>query len=205
MFTILDIIKCPRSITPSKYFYIIEVGRAGVLHVTRNSPYFITGKLTLRAKKGGEYPYGLLKMIDYVFGPDNNTIEVCSGNLTSKDAKFRVDKRPETKPDLIDDAQYLSKLTKKEELPKKLFTRWRCDPPYNEHTANNMYKTSCPDTTKLLSAGSKVVVTGSLMFLLLGNVNKQHCPSNVKRVGWIPISMMPNNEVRALHIYIKEK
>ena len=44
---------------------------------------------------------------------------------------------------------------------------------------------------------------GSLMFLLLGPVNYQICPQGVKRVGWIGITVVPNNELRTLNIYYK--
>ena len=40
----------------------------------------------------------------------------------------------------------------------------------------------------------------SLMFLLLGPQNYQKCPAGIRRIGWIPISIIPNNELRALHI-----
>ena len=41
------------------------------------------------------------------------------------------------------------------------------------------------------------------MFLLLGPQNYQICPPGVKRIGWIAITVVPNNELRALHIFLK--
>ena len=48
------------------------------------------------------------------------------------------------------------------------------------------------------------VLSGVLMFLLLGQQNFQWCPAGVKRIGWIPTTIIQNNELRALHIYYKE-
>jgi hypothetical protein len=41
------------------------------------------------------------------------------------------------------------------------------------------------------------------MFLLLGPQNYQWHPKGVKRIGWIAITVVPNNEVRALNIFYK--
>jgi hypothetical protein len=71
----------------------------------------------MRGTKGGKYPYKYLKMIDNVFGKDQNTIEVCSGSGNC----FSVDINPETKPDLVDDGQKL------ESIPSSKFSRWRYD------------------------------------------------------------------------------
>ena len=105
---------------------------------------------------------------------------------------------PDHKPDIVDDAQVLSK------VESNRFNRWRCDPPYNEETAKTMYGTKVPDTLRMLEAGARVCKSKSLMFLLLGPQNYQKCPAGIRRIGWIPISIIPNNELRALHIYYKE-
>ena len=77
------------------------------------------------------------------------------------------------------------------------FDRWRCDPPYNSQTAKGMYGTGLPVTSKLLKAGARVCKPGSLMFLLLGPQNYQICPTGVKRIGYVNITVVPNNEIRA--------
>lgn len=166
----------------------------------------------MRGKNGGRYPYRYLDMIDTIFGLEENIIEVCSGNLkgrqittpaAEKDSSsvqlscFTVDINPDMKPDLVADGQKL------DGIPNGKFCRWRCDPPYNAQTAKSMYGTERPSTGKLLKAGARVCKTGSLMFLLLGPQNYQICPRGVKRIGWIPISIVPNNELRALHIFYK--
>jgi hypothetical protein len=110
---------------------------------------------------------------------------------------FTVDINPETKPDLTDDAQTLAG------VPDNKFNRWRCDPPYNQNTAQKMYGTNLPITTKLLKAGARVCKVGSLMFLLLGPQNYQWCPLGVKRIGLILITIVPNSELRALNIFYK--
>ena len=74
---------------------------------------------------------------------------------------------------------------------------------YNDRTAKEMYGTSLPAPIKLLQAGARVSKVGSLMFLLLGPKNYQICPQGVKRIGWIGLTVVPNNEVRSLSVYYK--
>ncbi len=66
-----------------------------------------------------------------------------------------------------------------------------------------MYGTDLPLTSKLLKAGARVCKPGSLLFLLLGPQNYQICPIGVKRLGWIAITVVLNNEIRCLNIYYK--
>jgi hypothetical protein len=165
----------------------------GIIYVINN---FISGHLRLLGKGGGAYPHKYLEMIDSVFGKDDNTIEVCAGMNTVKDA-VTVDIRLSTNPHVLDDAQKLSRV-------KEKFTRWRCDPPYNAKTAKEMYGTAMPSYIKLLKAGARVIEPGSLMFLLC-TTNYQHHPEGVKRIGLILITIVPNNEIRALNIYLKLK
>ena len=47
-------------------------------------------------------------MIDMLFGKEDNTIEVCSGNV--KEDYFTVDINTETKPDLVSDGQKLESI-----------------------------------------------------------------------------------------------
>ena len=135
-------------------------------------------------------------MIERIFGPEENTIEVCSHNSQFPKA-LTVDINPGNKPDVIDDAQFLSK------IESNSFNRWRCDPPYNSATAYNMYNTKLPVTSKLLEAGARVCRVNSLLFLLLGPQNYQWAPIGVKRIGWVAITVVPNNELRPLHIFHK--
>lgn len=169
---------------------------SGVLYVTANSPHFISGQIRLRGKDLGRYPYNYLEMIDNIFGGVENTIEVCSGSMNSESC-FTVDINPNMKPSLVDDGQKLYKVADAQ------FDRWRCDPPYNLATAEKMYGTGLPNTGRLLKAGARVCKVGSLMFLLLGPKNYQMCPPGVQRIGWITMSIIPNNELRTLHIFHK--
>ena len=189
---ILDLIKCE---TFKAYEYVVmeATPATGILYVTENSPHFISGHIRMRGRDGGRYPFNYLEMIDNIFGKEPNTIEVCSDDVTGC---FTVDIAP-TNPTVMDDAQYLNK------IESDRFNRWRCDPPYNEATAKKMYGTDLPSTAKLLKAGARVCKSGSLMFLLLGPQNYQACPNGVKRIGWIAITVVPNNEIRALHIFYK--
>jgi hypothetical protein len=139
-------------------------------------------------------------MIDKLFGANDNTIEVCSrtvkGQNQGNNSCFTVDINPEFSPDLVADGQLLSA------VQDNSFSRWRCDPPYNDKTAAKMYGTELPKLGKLLSEGARAVKPGSLLFLLHSN----HGPSNIaglKRIGYLTISAVPNNENRILNIYLK--
>jgi hypothetical protein len=171
----------------------------GNLFITFENPGFISGQVRLRGKGQGRYPHNYLEMINNIFGKENNVIEVCSkGVRGSKDSPcFTVDINPDTKPDLVDDGQVL------QHVPDNKFDRWRCDPPYNQDTAQRMYQTPLPKTIDLLRAGARVCKVGSLLFLLLGPQNYQWCPAGVRRIGLIYASIVPNNETRCLNIYYK--
>ncbi|MFZ0326852.1 MAG: hypothetical protein WBP64_09625 [Nitrososphaeraceae archaeon] len=214
---ILNLIKCKYIVHrdhTNKYLIILAEPATGILYITENSPGFISGHLRMRGKNGGRYPYRYLEMIDNIFGAEENTIEVCSGSIgkagpvitTFKDSNslvignyspFTVDINPNMKPDLVADGQDLIG------IPDGKFDRWRCDPPYNAKTAKLMYGTDLPDTIKLLKAGARVCKVGSLMFLLLGPQNYQWHPAGVKRIGYVNITVVPNNENRALNIFYK--
>ena len=66
-----------------------------------------------------------------------------------------------------------------------------------------MYGTDLPETGKLLKAGARVCKLGALLFLLLGHQNYQRYPYGIKRIGWVAITVVPNNEARALNIFYK--
>jgi hypothetical protein len=162
---------------------------------------FITGHLRMRGRDAGQYPYKYLEFFNRLFDATSpvRTIEVCSRRIPGLNKCgncFTVDINPEYKPDLVTDGQTL------EGIKDNSFERWRCDPPYNANTAKEMYGTELPSLSKLLEAGARVVKPGSLMFLLCLQ-NFQPCPSNVKRIGFIYISVVPNNETRILNIYVK--
>jgi len=110
---------------------------------------------------------------------------------------FTVDINPDTEPDLVVDGQKL------DGIPNSKFSRWRCDPPYNTRTAKEMYGTDLPRTIELLKAGARVCKVDSLMFLLLGPQNYQWHPNGIKRIGCVPITVVPNNEIRCLNIFHK--
>jgi hypothetical protein len=182
-----------------EYSIILASPVKGVLYVTQDCPYYISGQVRVRGRDNGSYPYNYLEMIDAVFGKEDNTIEVCSGMVGKYGytSCYTVDINPDINPDLVEDGQMLSS------VPNNRFSRWRGDPPYNPVTARKMYGTDLPSSIKLLEAGARVCKVGSLMFLLLGPKIYQWHPKGVKRIGWIAITVVPNNEVRALNIYYK--
>jgi hypothetical protein len=183
-----------------KYFIIPATPAVGALYITEDTPGFISGHIRARARGNGCYPYNILETIATIFGKENKTIEVCSGNIRKygvDNTCYTVDINPDTDPDLVEDGQILSS------VPGNTFNRWRCDPPYNVKTAREMYRTDLPSPIRLLKAGARVCTVGSLMFLLLGHSSYQPTPKGVKRIGHIPISIIPNNEVRDLNIFYK--
>lgn len=190
---VLDLIKTQVYEIDDAY-YIKAYPAIGNLYISKGNLGYITGYIRTRGRNNGKYPYNYLEMINEVFGYDRNTIEVCSNSV--KDV-FTVDIRPEYNPSCVDNAETLYK------IESNRFDRWRCDPPYNDRTAKKMYGTPLPDVGKLLKAGARVCKPKALMFLLLGNVNRQACPLGIKRIGHVSISVIPNNENRSLHIYYK--
>jgi len=68
-----------------------------------------------------------------------------------------------------------------------------------------MYNNELSGQTGLLKEGARMLKTGSLMFLLCfknvqsGTIGK----GNIKRIGFINISIVPNNENRILNIDVK--
>jgi hypothetical protein len=163
MFNIIDLICCKThhlEIANEPNYYIIPANPAvGLLYVTKKNLGFISGHIRMRGKNLGQYPYHYLELIDTIFGKDDNTIEVCSGNV--KGSCYKVDINPKMNPDFVGDGQYLYGIS------NGRFTRCRIDPPYNDRTAKEMYGTDLPNPSKLLKAGARVCKSGSLIFLLL--------------------------------------
>ncbi len=160
---------------------------------------FIGGHFRMRGEDDGRYPTNLLQAIDEIFGSENNTIEVCSNGIAGLNKGgncFTVDINPEHKPDLVGDGQVL------EVVADNTFSRWRCDPPYNEKTAKEMYGTDLPNVNKLLKSGCRVVKPGSLLFLLHEHITNSNV-QGLKKIGYITISAVPNRGVRILNIYVK--
>lgn len=201
---ILDLIKCNYEVWPPEdekdvlYWALKARPAKGVLHITEDTPYFIRGKIEVRGSKDGQYPLNYLDMIDHVFGSEPNTIEACSRTVQVDNIRtgFTVDINSKFHPSLVGDA------TKLNGVEDNIFNRWRSDPPYNARAAKMKYQTNLPKPMALLRAGARVCKVGSLMFFLWSS-NYQFCPKGVIRVGLISLSVVPNNEDRALNIYYK--
>jgi len=205
---ILDLIKADYLVHRFKsgrsYYFIDPYPLTGSLFIPKTNMTFLRGKLEVRGKDEGRYPFGYLEFIDNVFGPEANSIELCSRTVQvdGKRTAFTVDINPAFKPSLVADARTFYKL-----LPPGYprFKRMRSDQPYNLKRADDFYGTKdvLPAPIDISRAASKVLEVGSLMFSLLGPRNYQHCPAGVMRVALIYISVVPNNETRALNIYYK--
>jgi hypothetical protein len=197
-----QIIKPSPIFSDDKYSSIIALKSVtGVCYITNNSPQFISGHLRLRGKNNGSYPYGHKEFITELFGgisSHEQEIEVCSGTVEKRPNLITVDITPDKQADYTMDAQ---------ELPQEWgnrFARWSADPPYSEKAAEKMYNlTELLSISRLLIEGARVTKPGGLLFLLLGAKNMQWCPASLIRIGWIGITIVPNQEIRALHCYIK--
>ena len=197
-FDVMNLIKCPYETVPSykpDSYIIRPKPLKGIVFVSFKNIEFMSGQIRVRGRGGGKYPLHYLEMIDYVFGREENTIEVCSGSVNG--GCSTVDINPETRPQIVDDGETLSK------IPSNIYSRYRADPPYNEYTARTMYGTDLPSPIRLLEAGSRVCKKGSLLFLLLGPTNYQRHPKGTKRIACIFLTVVPNNEVRCLNIFYK--
>lgn len=152
-------------------------------------------------RKNGQYPAKYKQMIEELFGKCSSygeKVEVCSGWVKDTANLVTVDINPDRHPTYIGDGQFLPK-----EWDNR-FDRWYSDPPYNEKTAKKMYGTELPSWTGLLTEGARVVMPGGLLFLLLGEVNMQWHPTEVIQIGRITLSIIPNQELRVLHCYLKK-
>lgn len=198
MIDVRDLIKAPWLPSPHQGYDIYPTPPGtGIIYVTDHNPEFLSGHMRVRGEKNGSYPHFYTEIIDNLFGKDKNTIEVCSYLIPKSKNLFTVDTNYKYSPSLVADGQELI------QLGDNRFTRWRCDPPYNANSAKKMYGTGVPSPIKLLKAGARVIKPGSLMFLLLGPTNYQWHPKGVKRIGIILMTVVPNNEIRALNIYLK--
>lgn len=173
----------------------------GSVYISRDSPQYVSGELRLKGRSNGRYPYHFKEMIWELFGrctDSQHEIEVCSGWIKGTPNLITVDINPDRHPTHIGDGQCLP-----DQWTNK-FDRWYADPPYNEKTAKKMYGTSLPSWTLLLSNGARVVKPRGLLFLLLGNVHMQWHPKEVTQIGRLTLSIIPNQESRVLHCYIKK-
>lgn len=168
----------------------------GSLYISKSQLGYVSGYLRMRGRDNGKYPYKYLDMIDYIFGVVYNTIEICSNSVSNKNC-YTVDINPKYNPSFVANAETL------EGIADSTFNRARIDPPYNEKTAKSMYDTDMPNISKVLESACRVVKPKSLIFLLLGNTNRQSTPEGLKRIGHIAISVIPSNEIRCLHVYYK--
>ena len=197
--SINSIIKAPSIFSDDKYGSVIALRSAtGIVYVTYNSPQFISGHLRLRGRNNGSYPYNFKESIIELFGSvpsGEEEIEVCSGTINKFNSPCgltTVDINPEKEAHYTMDAQALPKDR------DSRFTRWHCDPPYSQKAAKEMYGlTELLSMSRLLIEGVRVTKPGGLLFLLLGAKNMQWCPDSLIRIGWIGITIVPNQGIRS--------
>ena len=194
--------KAPNAVT-KKYNTFILDSVTGVIYVTNDSLQFVSGHIRMLGRKNGQYPFRYKKMLEEIFGmcsSNGEQVEVCSGWVRNKPGLVTVDINPTRHPTHVGDGQSLPK-----EWDNR-FDRWYSDPPYNGKTAERMYGTKLPEWNKLLVEGARVTKPGGLMFLLLGGErmdNMQWHPKGTIKIGWFALSIIPIQESRALHMYLK--
>ncbi len=195
-----NIVKKTPNVVTTKYSAFFLDNVTGVVYVTCDSPQYASGQIRMRGRTNGQYPFGYKKMLEEIFGKCSSygeEIEVCSGWVKNRPNLMTVDINPDRNPVHVGDGQ---------SLPggwSNRFERWSSDPPYNKRTAEKMYGTPLPSWSKLLTEGARVTKPGGLLFLLLGDVNFQWHPEGTTRIGWLVLSIIPNQEARAIHIYLK--
>ena len=128
-----QIVRGNPNLIPDKYNAIFSLKTVtGVCFITKNSPHFISGKLSLRGRDNGSYPYRFKEMIAELFGEcpsEEEEIEVCSGTVKGASNLITVDINPDKRADYTHDAQQLPQAW------ENRFIRWNCDPPYSEKAA----------------------------------------------------------------------
>ena len=100
-FNVLNLIRCPYEAIPKDNpdtYVIRPKPLKGTLSVSFDNLGFMSGQVKVRRMGGGKYPFHYLEMIDYVFGSEENTIEVCSGSVSGC---FTVDLNPKQIPRLL--------------------------------------------------------------------------------------------------------
>lgn len=205
-----EVIKKKPDLTTKKYkaVYLLK-SVTGIAYITTNSPQFISGHLRLRGKNNGSYPYKYRELITELFGniqDSQEEIEVCSGTVAKSGLLSFCDNYKLVTVD-INPAKKPTHIMNGENLPTEWanrFARWSSDPPYTDKAAKTMYQTDkMPSISKLLTEGARVTKPGGLLFLLLGAKNMQWCPKSLVRIGWFGITIVPNQEIRGLHCYLK--
>lgn len=193
------IIRRDPDIVTGKYKCYLLHNATGSLYITADSPQFISGHCRVLGRKNGQYPFRYMQLLEEMFGRSSSEkIEVCSGWVKNRPDLMTVDVNPDRHPSYVGDAQCLPNEW------ENRFYQWYGDPPYSERTASEKYNTGLPKWTKLLAEGARVVKPGGLLFLLMGNKNLQSHPKELIKIGWIVLSIIPNQESRAIHCYLKK-
>jgi hypothetical protein len=164
---------------------------------------FLTGLVRTLGKKEGQYPVGYLDFINYMFGREKNTIEICSRfmQVDNVDTAATVDIDPFFTPTFCTSAETLAG------VPSNFYKRARLDPPYGARQSLEIYGIErTPDFSAMLKQAARVCREGGLIFMLRGQEggNQQFCkPYGLTRIGLVAITVVPNLEVRFLNIYAK--
>lgn len=145
-----------------------------------------------KAQFYGTYPNGYLKRLMSLFPDKRRILHVFSGALPSGNYT-RVDINPALKPDILCNAEELSKHA------KGLFDLIVLDPPYDKSDAE-IYGYKLPNKHKVIRECFKVAAPGAHMTFLdtrLPMYNKEEWA----RVGEIMLTRSTNHRVRGTFIF----
>jgi hypothetical protein len=114
----------------------------------------------------GSYPAGYLKLLQKQGWWGEKRIHLCSGAVKD-DGSFKVDIRPEMKPDLVADARATG-------LPAESYDCVLIDPPYSAELAKTLYGTEShySRVDDFIKEGVRLAKPGGLVISLSYNIPK---------------------------------
>lgn len=142
----------------------------------------------------GAYPHGYLKRIMSLFPDKKSILHVFSGSLPKGDYT-RVDINPDNKPDIVCNAEELSKHVKDE------YDLFLLDPPY-QHGDAEIYGYKLPNKFKVIRECYKVAKPGAHLVFMDERL-PMYRKDEWKRIGEIYISRSTNHRVRGVFIFEK--
>lgn len=145
----------------------------------------------------GAYPYSYLDRVMALFPDCKKILHLFSGSLDEKIKGDRFDINPDLNPDIVGDAEELSKHV---DQPYDLII---ADPPYSEEDAKH-YGTSMINRQKVVSECIKVLGAGGFL-VWLDQVLPMYSKSEMKHVGVIAVIISTNHRVRCVFIWQKKK
>ncbi|MCW4015098.1 MAG: class I SAM-dependent methyltransferase [Candidatus Bathyarchaeota archaeon] len=146
----------------------------------------------------GAYPHSYLQRVNALFPDRKTTLHLFSGSLDSEDVDgaVRFDKRPEMNPDVVGDAEQLSRY-----FPEEKFDVVFTDPPYSDEDATK-YGTPMVNRNRVVKECLKVLKDNGFI-VWLDQAYPMYRKDELKLVGTIGLIRSTNHRVRTVFIYQK--